>query len=61
MMDLKSVSTAKLFEELRKREGVKEIVVQPYVNYELYVKEDGDDESTIVCDSGPASILIVID
>jgi len=60
-MDLKGVSTATLFEELRTREGVQEIVVHPYVGYSVHVNADGDDAAVDVEDSGPASILVVID
>ena len=60
-MDLKQVSTKDLFEELKGREGVTEIPVCPYVDYEIYVNADGDDEAYCLEDEGPASILVVMD
>ena len=60
-MDLKAVSTADLFNELRTREGVQEVIAYPYVGYSVHVNEDGDDGPVDIDETGPASILIVTD
>lgn len=59
--ELRDYSTCELVEELRKRAGVEEIVVHPYVGYHLHVNADGDTPSTTKEDTGPASIFIVTD
>ncbi|MBQ8824205.1 MAG: BC1881 family protein [Ruminococcus sp.] len=47
-MKIEEIPTCQLVEELKKREGVETIIVEP-------------DEGVIVCESGPAIILKVID
>lgn len=61
MLDLSKIATCKLVEELRKREGVKTIDIQPYVGYEISVAADGDDSGNYVNDNGPAVLMVVID
>lgn len=57
-MDLSNVPTCKLVEELKKREGVKTLVADPYVMYEVHV-DDGN--GSYEEDEGPAIIFIVTD
>ena len=59
MMDvLSDVSTRDLVEELSKREGVKEIVAEPYQEFDLNL---GGNRVEEIPDSGPARILVVWD
>ena len=60
-MDLKVVRTADLFNELRTREGVQEVIIYPYAGYSVHVNADGDDGPVDIEETGPASILIVTD
>lgn len=54
-MDLSKVSTNELVEELKKREGVEAISVEPYGDYHITV---GDKQ---IADQGPAVILRICD
>ena len=56
MGNLSKVSTKELVEELRKREGVDSIEVEPYISYEINVEENPPINA-----EGPAIILNVID
>lgn len=53
--DLSTVPTCELVEELRKREGVDSVNVEPYEPYSITV---GNKKAT---EQGPAIILTVID
>ena len=53
--DLSAVSTCELVEELRKREGVDSVNVEPYEPYSITVGEKTETEK------GPAVLLVVID
>lgn len=53
--DLSTVPTCELVEELRKREGVDSVNVEPYEPYSITVGEKTETEK------GPAIILTVID
>ena len=53
--DLSTVPTCELVEELRKREGVDSVNVEPYEPYGITVGEKTETEK------GPAIILTVID
>ena len=55
-VNLKSVSTRDLLEELKAREGVQSISVLPYEEYTIEVEVDGD-----IYGTGPAIILVVTD
>lgn len=55
-VNLKSVSTRDLLEELKSREGVEAIKVSPYEDYTIEVELDDD-----INGSGPAIILVVTD
>lgn len=50
-LDLSSVPTCKLVEELKKREGVWTTSVEPYEKYSITVGEE------IIKDSGPVVLL----
>jgi hypothetical protein len=54
--DYSWISTKELTEEMSKREGVKEIVVQPYEWYQISGEKEQWDHGT-----GPARILVVWD
>lgn len=54
-MDLFNVSTQELVEELKKREAVETVTVEPYQDYRIIV---GDQEIT---DQGPTVILRIWD
>jgi len=56
MLELSNFSTKELVEELKKRDGVDSIQVNPYVRYEINVEENPRIKET-----GPAIILNVID
>jgi ribose 5-phosphate isomerase len=57
-MDLKTISTKELTEELAKREGVQELKVTPYTPLEVTI----DGKSTdLDIDSGPAIVLVIYD
>lgn len=56
MSDLSKAPTKDLVEELKKREGVDSIQVEPYVSYEISVKENPPIKA-----EGPAIILNIID
>lgn len=58
MDDLADVSTRDLVEELSKREGVKEIVAEPYQEFDLHL---GGIRIEEIPNSGPARILVVWD
>ena len=53
--DLSTVPTCELVEEIRKREGVASVNVEPYEPYSITVGEKTETEK------GPAIILTVID
>lgn len=53
--DLSTVPTCELVEELRKREGVDSVNVEPYEPYSITV---GNKKAT---EQGPAVLLVVID
>ena len=55
-VNLKSVSTRDLVEELKTREGVETVEVDPYDEYAVEVEIDTDHRGT-----GPAIIMIVTD
>lgn len=56
-IDLKGIPTYQLVEELTTREGVPTVVqVEPHIEYELY-----SDKELEVTDTGPATIIVVID
>ena len=52
---LKSFSTKKLVDELKTREGVNNFNIAPYARYQII------NEGTLTDDTGPATLLIVID
>lgn len=52
---LKQYATKILVEELKKRKAVEFYVVNPYENYEIRFGK------TIISESGPVNILIVLD
>lgn len=54
-LDLSTVPTCKLVEELKKREGVWATSVEPYEDYSITVGED------IIKDSGPVVLLKIWD
>ena len=54
-MDLKNISTAELVRELSNREGVGNILVEPYQPYQIIVGE------THISDSGPIVLLRIWD
>ena len=54
-MDLKNISTAELVRELSNREGVENILVEPYQPYQIIVDEHP------ISDSGPLVLLHVWD
>ena len=54
-MDLSKISTARLVEELSKREAVQKLIAEPYQPYQITVGE------TTVSDTGPVVILRVWD
>lgn len=56
MNNLSDITTKDLVEELRKREEVDSIQIEPYVGYEISVKENPPTKA-----EGPAIILNVID
>lgn len=56
MKDLKSISTKYLVNELKKREGVDSIQVEPYKGCEIHIKQNPPIKL-----QGPAIILNVID
>ena len=60
-MDLTNIPTRELVEELKKREGVSNAVVAPYVEYEVNVSAEGDDVGVYENETGPAIILVVTD
>ncbi len=53
--DLSTVPTCELVEELKKREGVDSVNVEPYEPYSITVGEKTETEK------GPAVLLVVID
>lgn len=57
-MDKKCNSTAELCEELKEREAVQEISVEPYQKFEVIL--DGKAEETEIKE-GPARVFIVWD
>jgi hypothetical protein len=62
MTDLSKVLTCELFEELKKREGVMPIdIPDPGWYYKLEFGNTEDRSHAIVEDTGPATILVVID
>ena len=54
-MDLSKISTARLVEELSKREAVQKLIAEPYQPYQITVGE------ATVSDTGPVVILRVWD
>ena len=54
-MDLSSVSTKKLVEELASRKAVEKIVIEPYEEYSITVGEEK------INDAGPVVILRIWD
>lgn len=54
-MDLSKKSTARLVEELSKRETVQKLIAEPYQQYQITVGE------TTVSDTGPVVILRICD
>ena len=53
---LSEIPTKELVEELAKREGVKEIIIQPYEWYQITGEKEQWKTGT-----GPARILVVVD
>ncbi|OZV11689.1 hypothetical protein CIW83_13645 [Tissierella sp. P1] len=53
--NIKDIATKELIEELRNRNGVKELIAEPYDSFKIMVKEQ------ILEETGPAIILVVID
>ena len=53
--DLSTVPTCELVEELRKREGVDSVNVEPYEPYSITIGDKAESEQ------GPAVVLVVID
>ena len=60
-MNLRKVSTKELVEELSNREGVEDIGVGPHQEYRLETQANEDYDAVNKEDSGPATILVVID
>lgn len=60
-MDLSKVPTCELVEKLKKREGVQTVSVEPYVEYEINVSDEGVGVGVYENETGPAIILIVTD
>jgi len=54
-VDLSEIATCELVKELRKREGVDSITVDPYEEFKIIV---GDKE---IADTGPVIILTICD
>lgn len=54
-INIRNVSTAKLVEELRLREGVKEVFVPPYERLEIIVNGIRNIES------GPVTVFVIVD
>lgn len=52
---MKNFTTEELVEELKKREGVKEFLVEPHSNYEISTATQD------LKDSGPTRILVITD
>lgn len=57
-MDIKSISTKDLLDELKTREAVEEIVVDPYVDF--FINVGGTKRDTEI-NGGPAHIYVVWD
>ena len=53
--NIKDIATKELIEELRNRNGVKELIAELYDSFKIMVKEQ------ILEETGPAIILVVID
>lgn len=53
--DLSAVPTCELVEELRKREGVDSVNVEPYEPYSITIGDKTESEQ------GPAVLLVIID
>ncbi len=56
MVDLTIVSTKDLVEELKKRESVNSIMVEPYVDYEILINKE-----SYIKNSGASVLIEVID
>ncbi len=57
-MEIKEISTAKLVEELAKREAVQHLFTEPYKEIEILV---GGKKQDLQINEGPVNILIVWD
>jgi hypothetical protein len=55
MNKLKFFSTKDLYNELKNREGVKNILINPYKEYKIITSEEELNEI------GPAAVLVIID
>ncbi len=55
MNPLGQYTTAQLVEELKRREGVKEMYIEPHIGFDIEAPYQSMSES------GPATILVVID
>ena len=55
------LTTESIVNELAKREGVREVICEPYELYKLRFEFKGEKVPLVLEDTGPARILVVID